>query len=181
MWVYIYIYINASPYDNPDNPDIAHVIFEYSYMITLGDLTTHHVIDLNSFSLLDVAKKTDFLQADCNNLEPKYSSFDLILASNLLEFLYDPALFLQTIHTRLRPGGVLCIASTYAWDTEYTPKEKWLSGFKENGENVLGLTALDNHLQVHTPIIPINTRTYICTHTYYQSYISRSVHNITPS
>jgi SAM-dependent methyltransferase len=96
-----------------------------------GELETFHTVDLKAFGLDHVAQRTDFLQADVNNLDPKYSQYDFILASNILEFLYDPALFLSSVHERLRPHGVLCVCSKYEWDVNFTPREKWLSGFKQ--------------------------------------------------
>jgi len=73
-----------------------------------GELETFHTVDLKAFGLDHVAQRTDFLQADVNNLDPKYSQYDFILASNILEFLYDPALFLSSVHERLRP--MVCCA-----------------------------------------------------------------------
>jgi len=111
-----------------------------------GELETFHTVDLKAFGLDHVAQRTDFLQADVNNLDPKYSQYDFILASNILEFLYDPALFLSSVHERLRPHGVLCVCSKYEWDVNFTPREKWLSGFKQGGESVFGLDGLEQCL-----------------------------------
>lgn len=53
--------------------------------------------------------------------------------ANLLDRLPDPGRFLGEIHVRLRPGGVLALASPYAWLEEFTPRDRWLGGRFERG------------------------------------------------
>lgn len=43
-------------------------------------------------------------------------------------------------------GGLLVIASPYTWLEEYTPKENWLGGIRENGEALTTLQALQRML-----------------------------------
>ena len=57
-----------------------------------------------------------------------------MFAGNLIDRLYDPALFLREIAGRILPGGLLVITSPYTWLEEYTPKDKWLGGRREHGE-----------------------------------------------
>ena len=47
----------------------------------------------------------------------------------------------------LRTGGVLLLSSPYTWLEEYTPKDNWLGGLRENGEAVTTLQALRRILQ----------------------------------
>ena len=57
-----------------------------------------------------------------------YKAFDIVVASQLLEHCYAPRNFLCEIHRRVNAGGLLVVASTYAWDAAVTPREEWLGG-----------------------------------------------------
>ncbi len=70
----------------------------------------------------------------------------MILANDVLDTLYDPALFLKNIKERLNEQGFLVIASAYDWDETKTSKAKWLGGFKKNGEKYSTFDALNEHL-----------------------------------
>ena len=59
---------------------------------------------------------------DACNLKPKYGDYDLVLASNLIDRLREPARFLRDIAPRLRSGGLLVLTSPYTWLTDYTPR-----------------------------------------------------------
>jgi len=52
----------------------------------------------------------------------RYTNYDLVLASNLIDRLYDPRAFLTLIHERVNPGGLLIIASPNSWELEFTRK-----------------------------------------------------------
>jgi putative 4-mercaptohistidine N1-methyltranferase len=83
------------------------------------------------------------MQGDACNLLDKFNDYDVVFAGNLLERLYDPAQFLALIQHRIRPGGLLVLASTYTWQEKYTPRDKWLGGFKATtGENFKTLAGL---------------------------------------
>jgi putative 4-mercaptohistidine N1-methyltranferase len=86
-------------------------------------------------------------------LKPIFSGYDLILAANLLDRLYKPALFLKTIHTRLNQGGVLVLASPYTWLEEHTEKQDWLGGYKKDGESYTTFDALKEVLGEHFKLI----------------------------
>ena len=96
-----------------------------------------------------VSDKVEFLQGDACNLKAHFNGYDLVLAANLIDRLYDPALFLRTIHERINSGGVLLIASPYTWLEEHTKKENWIGGLKKDGENVTTLDGLKSILEVH--------------------------------
>ena len=80
------------------------------------------------------AERVHFSQGDACNLKPRYEHYDLVLASNLIDRLREPARFLRDIAPRLRSGGLLVLTSPYTWLTDYTPKANWLGGIRENGE-----------------------------------------------
>ena len=100
-----------------------------------------------------MANRVDFFQGDASNLKPQFTGYDLILAANLIDRLYDPALFLDHIHDRLNPGGLLVIASPYTWLTEHTPRDAWIGGFKRDGETVTTLDGLKARLSAHFTLI----------------------------
>ncbi|MCE9629874.1 MAG: 5-histidylcysteine sulfoxide synthase [Planctomycetia bacterium] len=101
---------------------------------TEGELTAGRMVSLDALGLTDAGKQVLFMQGDACNLKAIYSDYDLVFAGNLIDRLYDPALFLQGIASRLRPGGLLVITSPYTWLEEYTQKSKWLGGRREHGE-----------------------------------------------
>jgi len=111
-----------------------------------GDIVSYHEKKLKDFNL-DVVKQTvEFFQADASNLKPQFTNYDLILAANLIDRLYDPAKFLTTIHTRLNPSGLLILTSPYTWLEEFTNKENWVGGIRKNGEPYRSLDGLNKLL-----------------------------------
>jgi len=107
-----------------------------------GELMSFRECTLSGLGLGDTAGRIEFRQGDAHNLKPQFSGYDLVLAANLIDRLYDPARFVADIGARLRPGGLLVILSPYTWLEEFTPREKWLGGRKIDGESVTTLAAL---------------------------------------
>lgn len=107
-----------------------------------GELESFEEITLERYGLEEVRHKVSFWQADACNLKPVYQGFDLIFAGNLLDRLYDPGKFLESLSSRLTEGGMLILTSPYTWQEEHTPKEKWIGGYKRDGENVTTLEGL---------------------------------------
>ena len=118
-------------------------------LVDEGELVSYKERTLAELGLAEVAGKVEFFQGDACNLKPVFSDYDLILAANLIDRLYDPAKFLGTVHQRLRPGGVLLIASPYTWLAEHTKREAWIGGFKKDGENFTTLDGLQAILGKH--------------------------------
>lgn len=113
---------------------------------TEGELTANRAISLERLELVEAGPRVLFMQGDACNLKAIYTDYDLIFAGNLIDRLYDPALFLTGIGDRLVPGGLLVITSPYTWLEEYTPKEKWLGGRREHGEPVTTFEGLERTL-----------------------------------
>lgn len=113
-----------------------------------GELVQYKEIKLEHFPEYQaVQDRITFLQGDACNLAEKFSDYDLIFAGNLLDRLYDPGQFLSAIQSRIRPGGFLVLTSPYTWLTEFTPRDKWLGGFKAaTGENYSTLEGLKEAL-----------------------------------
>lgn len=107
-----------------------------------GELSEYKACNLKGLGLDEVTARVEFWQGDACNLKPQFSGYDFIFAANLLDRLYSPAQFLRGIHERLRPGGVLMIASPYTWLVEHTPREEWIGAFKKDGERFTTLDGL---------------------------------------
>lgn len=113
-----------------------------------GELAIFIEKNLSDFGIDPRVQKVEFWQADPHNMKPYFDGYDLILANDVLDTLYDPALFLEKIKERLNAGGFLVIASAYDWAEVKTPRAKWLGGFKKNGEKYNTFDALNEHLSV---------------------------------
>ncbi|MCU0934223.1 MAG: putative 4-mercaptohistidine N1-methyltransferase, partial [Thiobacillaceae bacterium] len=118
-------------------------------LVDEGELVSYRERRLADLGLDAVRGKVAFFQGDACNLKPQFGGYDLILAANLVDRLYSPAKFLDEVHTRVNPGGLLLIASPYTWLAEHTPREAWIGGFKRDGENVTTLDGLKDHLGAH--------------------------------
>jgi len=79
--------------------------------------------------MISLKGKVSFWQGDACNLKPNFNSYDLVIATNLIDRLYNPRLFLDTIDERLNNNGVLIFTSPYTWQESSTAKEFWLGGY----------------------------------------------------
>ncbi len=113
-----------------------------------GELTSFHEIQLENYERYEEVKdKISFMQGDACNLLEKFTDYDLVFAGNLIDRLYDPAEFLNAIKGRIRPGGLLALTSPYSWSEKYTPREKWLGGFKAaTGESFTAIEGIEKVL-----------------------------------
>ncbi|HEY9189529.1 MAG TPA: 5-histidylcysteine sulfoxide synthase [Sulfurovum sp.] len=116
-------------------------LLRYS-MVTEGELKNFYEVHLADLDLEAERQKVSFWQADACNLKPIYQGFDLIFGGNLIDRLYDPKKFLVSLASRLNEGGMLILTSPYTWQEESTPKEKWIGGYRRDGENVTTLDGL---------------------------------------
>ena len=118
-----------------------------------GELVSYKECSLAALGLSDVATKVEFFQGDACNLKPVFAGYDLILAANLIDRLYSPALFLKTVHERLNPGGLLMLTSPYTWLPEHTKRDEWIGGFKKDGENFTTFDGLKAMLSEHFHLV----------------------------
>jgi 5-histidylcysteine sulfoxide synthase/putative 4-mercaptohistidine N1-methyltranferase len=118
-------------------------------LVEEGELVAFKERNLAGLGLDAVADRVEFFQGDACNLKPVFAGYDLILAANLIDRLYSPKKFLESVHERLNPGGLLVIASPYTWLAEHTKREEWLGGFKRDGENFTTLDGLKAVLGRH--------------------------------
>lgn len=111
-----------------------------------GELVSYQERSLASLGLEGTAGKVSFHQGDACDLRSRFSGYDLVLAANLIDRLYQPSKFLTTIHERITDNGLLVIASPYTWLEEYTPREAWIGGFRKNGEDYTTFDGLQDLL-----------------------------------
>ena len=123
----------------------AHNRLRYTLPVE-GDIVEYREVLLDKLGCAEVKDRVHFLQGDACNLKPQFTDYDLVFAGNLIDRLYDPALFLSDISQRILPGGLLVLTSPYTWLEEYTDKDNWLGGIKVNGENHSTLDALKQKL-----------------------------------
>jgi len=118
-------------------------------LVEEGELVAYKERSLAELGLEQFASRVEFFQGDACNLKPVFSGYDLILAANLIDRLYSPTKFLDSVHERVNPGGLLLIASPYTWLSEHTKREEWIGGFKKDGENFNTLDGLKALLGKH--------------------------------
>jgi 5-histidylcysteine sulfoxide synthase/putative 4-mercaptohistidine N1-methyltranferase len=118
-----------------------------------GELVEYRERTLADCGLEGAKHKVEFYQSDACNLKPQFTGYDLVFAANLIDRLYNPAKFLTQIHERLNMGGLLLIASPYTWLKEHTRREKWIGGFKKDGERYTTLDGLKEMLGSHFHLI----------------------------
>jgi 5-histidylcysteine sulfoxide synthase/putative 4-mercaptohistidine N1-methyltranferase len=119
---------------------------QYSQPIE-GDIVVDKHFSLEEFDLVASAEKVSFWQADACNLKERFYGYDLIFAGNLIDRLYDPQKFLTDLSWRLHPQGLLVLTSPYTWLETFTPKEKWIGGYKKGGKALLTIDGLKEILE----------------------------------
>lgn len=111
-----------------------------------GELVSSRVVSLAEFGLEEAAGRVRFSQGDAQQLAQEMDGFSFILLANLVDRLPNPGRFLQQIHQRLNLGGVLALATPYAWLDVYTPRQNWLSGRFERGRPLYGDAGIKKYL-----------------------------------
>lgn len=120
-----------------------------------GEIASYHEANLRDLALEDARSRVEFFQADACNLPDRFADYDLVLAANLIDRLYSPRRFLNTIHERINTGGLLVITSPYTWLEEFTKREEWVGGFRVAGENVTTLEGLKEILSPHFRMVGV--------------------------
>lgn len=119
-----------------------------------GGLKARCEVNLEELGLNEVSDKVEFWQGDACNLKPHFTNYDLIMATNLIDRLYEPHLFLESVHERINTGGYLILTSPYTWLEEYTDKEFWIGGYEDkNGNEVSTLDGLKEMLKEHFGLV----------------------------
>jgi putative 4-mercaptohistidine N1-methyltranferase len=141
-----------------------------------GELVKNKKVSIEELGYESLKEKVSFWQGDACNLKPNFNSYDLIMATNLIDRLYNPRLFLDAIDERLNEDGVLVLTSPYTWQESSTKKEFWLGGFiNENGDEVKTLDTLKKVLCAKFELIHIQDLEFVIKETArkYQHTISQ--------
>ncbi len=100
-----------------------------------GELVINKKVTIEELGYENLKNKVSFWQGDACNLKPNFNYYDLVMATNLIDRLYNPKLFLDTIDERLSRDGILILTSPYTWQECSTKKKFWLGGYKDENEN----------------------------------------------
>jgi putative 4-mercaptohistidine N1-methyltranferase len=129
---------------------------------TEGDLTKDKKVSIKELGYEDIKDKVSFWQGDACNLKSNFNSYDLILAKNIIDRLYNPRLFLDSVHERLESDGILVLTSPYTWQECSTKKEFWLGGYKdENGKEVKTIDTLKEILGKHFELLHVENVEFV--------------------
>jgi 5-histidylcysteine sulfoxide synthase/putative 4-mercaptohistidine N1-methyltranferase len=85
----------------------------------------------------EIRQKVNFFAGDACQLESMVqkeqirTNYDGLILSNLLCRLPDPIACLNGLSGIVRPNGVVVMVTPFSWLTEFTPRSKWLGGFKD--------------------------------------------------
>jgi len=141
-----------------------------------GELTCNKRVTLEDLGYEDLTQKVSFWQGDACNMKPNFTRYDLIMATNLIDRLYNPRLFLDTVDERLNDDGILMLTSPYTWQESSTKKEFWLGGYKdENGNEVKTIESLKNILNAKFELLHVQDLEFVIKETArkYQHTISQ--------
>ncbi|MCK4975159.1 MAG: putative 4-mercaptohistidine N1-methyltransferase, partial [Sulfurimonas sp.] len=100
-----------------------------------GEIFTNKKLTIEELGYKSLKDKVSFWQGDACNLKPNFNSYDLVMATNLIDRLYNPRLFLDTVSQRLNDDGILILTITYTWQESSTKKEFWLGGYRDSNAN----------------------------------------------
>ena len=127
-----------------------------------GDLYSLKKVTLAGLGYEQLTCKTSFWQGDACNLKPNLSGYDLIMATNLIDRLYNPMLFLQDISNRLNDEGILVLTSPYTWQESSTKKEFWLGGYRDaDGQEIRTLQTLKKVLNERFELLHVENIPFI--------------------
>ena len=120
-----------------------------------GEIMDFKERSLKALDLSSSAHKCQFFQQDASNMKPHFTGYDMLVAANLIDRLYEPAKFLSQVASRLNQGGLLLLTSPYSWSESATVKAHWLGGYKDthSGENVTTLDGLHQLLDAEFELI----------------------------
>ena len=119
-----------------------------------GEIVSHKRVSIDDLGYKELAKRVSFWQGDACNLKPNFRGYDLIMATNLIDRLYNPKLFLEDVASRLNDAGLLVLTSPYTWQESSTKKEFWLGGYYDaEGNEVRTIDTLEKILSAEFTLI----------------------------
>ncbi len=141
-----------------------------------GEILHHKKVTITTLGYDTIKDRVSFWQGDACNMKETLNSYDLIIATNLIDRLYNPYLFLHRIEERLNTEGVLVITSPYTWQESSTKKEFWLGGYKdEKGNNIRTIESLEKILKENFELLHLQDLEFVIRETArkYQHTISQ--------
>jgi SAM-dependent methyltransferase len=111
-------------------------------LVEEGDFAEDFEVDLGDLPAGDV----EFVVADpeCPPVAPQRAG--LVLCANLLERQSEPPRLLDRCADLLAPGGLLALASPWAWWTRHKTEVSWPPGGRRSADAVLELLAARGHV-----------------------------------
>ncbi|MDQ1264757.1 MAG: hypothetical protein QG559_1758, partial [Campylobacterota bacterium] len=129
---------------------------------TEGYLVEKKKVTIEELGYENLKDKVAFWQGDACNLKPNFNSYDLVMATNLIDRLYNPRLFLEDIKNRINSGGILMITSPYSWQESSTKNEFWLGGYKdESGKEIKTLDTIKKILSNEFELIHLQDLEFV--------------------
>jgi len=127
-----------------------------------GEISHKKKVIIDDLGYEDLRDKVSFWQGDACNLKTHFKKYDLVMATNLIDRLYNPRLFLDTIDERINEDGILVITSPYTWQESSTKKEFWLGGYvDENGEDVKTIETLKKVLSKKFELVHVQDLEFV--------------------
>ncbi len=111
-----------------------------------GELQSYNELTLSDLGYCDLIDKVRFQQSDASNMKSTFIGYDLVLLNDILDQMYNPRHFLQSVHKRINPGGRLIVATGYDWSEQCTSRNNWVGGYRQDGEQIWGENELENLL-----------------------------------
>ena len=103
-----------------------------------GDLLSYHQLNMNNLGFDKLVNKVNFMQSDASNMKSIFVGYDLVLINDILDQMYNPRHFLQSVHKRINKGGRLIVATGFDWSEACTIRENWVGGHRDSGEQIWG-------------------------------------------
>ncbi|MGO8701452.1 MAG: putative 4-mercaptohistidine N1-methyltransferase [Limisphaerales bacterium] len=94
-------------------------------------------------------RRVKFMTGDATRPPSDLGVFDVVLMSNLIDRLGNPAVCLKGLPRLLKSGGQLILVSPYSWLREYTPRAHWLGGCRRGGRDARTFAAIRRLLRPH--------------------------------
>ncbi|MHC4972827.1 MAG: methyltransferase domain-containing protein [Planctomycetota bacterium] len=95
---------------------------------------------------VETAPNARFAVANALDLPFPDARFATVVALNLVDRVPDPIRALDELGRVTAPGGTLLVGSPYTWLDSFTPRARWLGGFRRDGAPVRGADAVRAHL-----------------------------------
>jgi putative 4-mercaptohistidine N1-methyltranferase len=98
-------------------------------------------------------RRVNFEVGDAVRLRAGLGKFCVALMANLIDRVAEPEECLGQLAELLNPGGQLILTSPYTWLLDYTPRRRWLGGFKRKGREVRTFQSIRRILAPHFRLV----------------------------